>query len=130
MSRLPERLGSCRRDSISLQTVPWLRLSLKGSFTNCKVTPRADKVARDIYGLAEPILAGKTRKKQAAFSLEIPVVAHMELDQTVYMGLFYWHSEPFILSIAKPLYLVCCLHIDAFVLNSEAIAEESRPCVR
>jgi len=95
-----------------------------GSFTNCKVTPRAVKVARDIFGLAEPILAGKTRKKQAVASHEIPVVAHMERDQTVYMDVFYWRSEAFILAIAKPLYLVCCRHVDASLMNSEAIAEE------
>lgn len=85
------------------------------------MTPRAIKIAR---GLAEPILAGKFKNKQAVSSLEIPVLAHMKRDQTVYMDIFYWRSEAFILSIAKPLYLVCCRHIDASLMNSEAIAKE------
>lgn len=64
-----------------------------GSFTNCRVTPKAIKLAKAIYGISEAVLAGKTKKQSAVSSVEIPVPTHMERDQILYLDMFYWRSE-------------------------------------
>lgn len=48
----------------------------------------------------------------------------MEQDQTLYVDMLYWRSELFLLAISKPLYLLCCRHIESSLQNSEAIAKE------
>lgn len=43
--------------------------------------------------------------------------------------MFFWRGEPFLLFIAKPLYLLLCRHIPCSLQNSDAIAKEVKSVV-
>jgi hypothetical protein len=80
----------------------------KGSMLNTTVTPRDVLRATSIYGRDIPFIKGKKVNRPNMFARELLVSASMQKEQTVYMDVFFWKGDEFILGVLKPLdlYLV------------------------
>lgn len=60
-----------------------------GSFVNCRATPQAVKLAKDIYSLSEAIIAGKSKRRKPVPATEIPVSVHMRQVQMLYCDIYF-----------------------------------------
>jgi hypothetical protein len=57
-------------------------------------------------------------------SREIRVPVHMRRDQAAYADIFYWHNEPFILCVVKPLDMLICRHIPKGAGDAACVGEQ------
>ena len=98
----------------------------KGAYLNCEVTPKDLQLAQDIYGFSDAITVGKTRDRGPVASQEIPVPVHMRRDQNMYVDIFYWHNEPFLLGVVKPLDILICRHLSKGADSAKSVGEQLR----
>lgn len=99
---------------------------VKGTYLNCDVAPKDLQLAMDIYGFSDAIAAGKTRDLGPVASREIAVPVHMRRDQSMYADVFWWHNEPFIMAVVKPLDLVIVRHVPKGLDDAEGVGEQLR----
>ena len=89
-----------------------------GQWLNTKVTAQDVKMARDIYGPDETVLAGKTRDLGPVRPSEVLVPVHMRRDQVAYADIFFWRMEAFVIYILKPMLLLLGRHLPKGTKNA------------
>jgi hypothetical protein len=97
----------------------------KGVMTNCDVTGRDVSVSVNIYGKDVPSIKGKSKDKGTVGDrlMYVPVMDRKE--QRIYMDIFHWRGESFVLFVVKPLRLLMLEHLTKAKLPQMCTAVES-----
>ena len=83
-----------------------MRSIVKGAYLNCDITPTDVQNALTIYGQDRAVAAGKTKRSGPSADTRVDVTPSAQKEQWLYIDIMYWRTQPFLLAIAKPLYLL------------------------
>jgi hypothetical protein len=97
----------------------------KGVMTNCDVTGRDVSVSVNIYGKDIPSIKGKSKDKGTVGDRLIYVPVMDRKEQRIYMDVFHWRGESFVLFVVKPLRLLMLEHLTKAKLPQMCAAVES-----
>jgi hypothetical protein len=92
----------------------------KSTWTNMDVTAADVRLAHDIYGPEVSARQGKARqpKNATAVITRVPVPLHMRGQQNLYVDLFFWREQAYLICVAKPLCLVITRDIPPQMMNT------------
>ncbi len=77
---------------------------------NSPVTGKDVMLATSIYGPPAESVAEKSKSHGPAADASVYVPVDLRREQTVYADIFYWHGEPYLLFVVKPLHLLIIRH--------------------
>jgi len=101
-----------------------VRTLQKGVMTNCDVTGRDVSVSVNIYGKDIASIKGKTKDRGTVDDRLMRVPGMDRKEQRIYMDVFHWRGESFVLFVVKPLRLLMVQHVTKMKLPQMCAAVE------